>query len=155
MLYSDLDHLEPLSRIPFLQQLLNELKDENLLVYQAGLSQTRPNGCAINHISLMTKPEDACLFEAHERYTDIHIICSGVEQIDVTPKSRLTQTQAYDAERDIAFYEGEAYRSFVLQAGDLLICEPEDAHRVAMMYEKIQSVEKIVIKVPQDLVRSI
>lgn len=89
-------------------------------------------GIIINPVSLMTKPEQDCLFEAHKQLYDIHIIISGEERICVSSVDDLAVVTEYEPLKDIMFLDGAAEKEYILKSGDWLVCLPEDAHKVGM-----------------------
>ena len=58
-----------------------------------------------NPVSLTSKPEEACIYEAHKKYIDLHYIVAGREGIATADVKSLTESVSYNAERDIAFYK--------------------------------------------------
>lgn len=100
-----------------------------------------------DRISVLTKPAEQCVFEAHRRYADLHYILSGTEGISTAPAAGLQPLGAFDVQRDIGFYTGESAGTVYLKPGDFMLCPPTDAHRVAEMLESPARVEKIVVKI--------
>lgn len=100
-----------------------------------------------NPVSLTSKPKELCIYEAHKKYIDLHYIVSGKEGIATADVETLSETVPYDEEKDIAFYKGEAFGHYVLKAGDFMVCYPSDAHMVAMMDERPEPIEKVVVKI--------
>lgn len=100
-----------------------------------------------NPVSLVSKPEEECVFEAHRKYIDIHYIISGVEGISVREVEALTVKEPYSTEKDIGFHTGEPSGTWYLNPGEFMICWPNEAHRVAMMKGLPGEIKKIVVKV--------
>lgn len=92
---------------------------------------------------------DAPKFEYHRKYIDVQFIASGVEVIGWAPAEHMTVTEAYDAGKDICFGTVAAGKWFPvrLEAGQLMILWPEDAHAPKGAAEAPSRVMKIVIKV--------
>lgn len=88
-------------------------------------------------------------FEYHRKYIDIQYIVSGAETIGWIPAERMAVTQAYDVEKDICF--GTAPNKEItlihLQAGNLAVFFPEDAHAPKLAAGSSSPVFKIVVKV--------
>lgn len=96
-----------------------------------------------------SKNPDETMFEGHRNYIDIQFIVSGLECIEAIDISEATIKQAYDANRDIAFYEdnSKAHRA-VLEAGQYGIFFPHDLHKPGMCLDGAKApVKKIVVKV--------
>ena len=47
----------------------------------------------------------------------------------------------------IAFYKGSASGRYLLNPGDFMVCYPSDAHMVAIMENKPENIEKVVVKI--------
>lgn len=67
-------------------------------------------------------------WEAHKRYTDIHLVISGSEKIGYAPLHAGTGEGAYDAEKDILFYESVGGHFARLTAGEYMMALPQDIH---------------------------
>jgi len=95
------------------------------------------------------------VFESHRRYHDIQVIVAGEERMEVAETALLTLTQAYDEERDVAFYadypDGNVLR---LRAGEAAVFAPCDGHMPGVRSENGDAaaaaglVYKVVVKVP-------
>lgn len=88
-------------------------------------------------------------FEYHRKYMDVQYIVSGEEIIGWAPAGRMVVTEEYDTERDICFGivpKGEVTPVY-LQAGQLAVLYPEDAHAPKLAAGSPSAVIKIVVKV--------
>lgn len=75
------------------------------------------------------KPRTEQVLELHRRYIDIHVPIDRAEVIGYLPASQLRQERdAYDEERDIAFYTDTPIAHFTISPGEFAIFTPEDAH---------------------------
>lgn len=96
-----------------------------------------------------TKEDSQCIFESHRLYTDIQMVLSGREIIQVASKSLLIIQEPY--REDIEFYRlptENGSQSLLMKPYDLAIFFPEDAHRPCMQVDsKSEAVRKLVIKV--------
>ncbi len=87
-------------------------------------------------------------FEYHRKYIDVQYLVSGEEIIGWTPSDRLTVTEPYSAEKDIAF--GTTARKWTpvyIQAGWAAVFWPEDGHAPRLAAGSPSPVMKIVVKV--------
>ena len=88
-------------------------------------------------------------FEYHRKYIDVQYIVSGEEIIGWVPAGRMVVTEAYSIEKDICF--GIAPKREItpvyLQAGQLAVLYPEDAHAPKLAAGLPSRVTKIVVKV--------
>lgn len=95
-----------------------------------------------------TTPGAEKRFESHEVYADIQLVAAGRERLLHTATRSLEVLEAYDPERDIAFYhEPPASSSVLLQPGDFAILFPDDAHKPGCMAGGREGVRKVVVKV--------
>ncbi len=95
-----------------------------------------------------TIPWEECAFEAHDQYFDIQYVVSGRELFGYVKREDLKEKAPYDSEKDLVFFE-EPERSgqILLEAGDLAVVPPEDAHKPRCIAGEKCRVKKIVVKV--------
>jgi YhcH/YjgK/YiaL family protein len=87
-------------------------------------------------------------FEHHRKYMDIQFIVSGKEIIGWAPAGQMTITEAYDADRDIAFGSvPEKWTPVYLTQGQAALFYPWDAHAPKLAAGNTSQVMKIVVKV--------
>jgi YhcH/YjgK/YiaL family protein len=110
-----------------------ELDDGNFVMEQVYLTHPRGNGG----------------FETHRKYVDVQVILEGEELMEATHPGSLIVREAYNPDRDAAFYQDASHASVLrLRAGDAAIYFPEDAHNGGMQIAGPQLVRKAVLKVP-------
>lgn len=131
LLYKALDYLSSLGP--------HELPDSTVVLIKDTLF--------LNPVSLVSRPETECAYEAHKKYIDLHYILEGVEGIATAHPSALTETAAYDEDKDIMFFQGPEDGRYYLKPGQFMVCFPEDAHKVAMMKDEPGPIKKIVFKI--------
>lgn len=100
-----------------------------------------------NPVIFVSKEEEECMYEAHEKYIDVHYIMEGVERIATADVSSLQIKTPFSEQRDIGFYQGDESGRYLLKPGEFMVCFPSDAHKVAMMDKTPETVKKIVIKI--------
>lgn len=100
----------------------------------------------VNRFDYVTEPADKLLFEAHERYADIHLLLSGEEAIHVSNIQDLTEEKR-EPEDDYIGYSGESQAICVMRPGTFLLVFPEDAHKVKASYLTESTVQKAVVKI--------
>ena len=67
----------------------------------------------------ITLPDEECRYEAHDKYYDIQYVAAGREKFGCVKREGLTETESYDPEKDMVFFENPKYESYVvLEAGD-------------------------------------
>lgn len=151
MIFDNIKFIDNYKSFPVIYQVLQELSKftlENMptstVIYEEGKLFANP-------VSLTSKPETECIFEAHEKYLDVHYILEGTEGIATAYPADLNIKKSYDINSDIAFYTGEANGTYYLTPGDFMICWPTDAHKVAIMKDSTGPIKKIVCKINVDL----
>lgn len=98
-------------------------------------------------VTLTSKPEHECIYEAHHKYIDLHYIISGIERIATADTSSLSITVPYSSNSDIEFLTGPADGYYDLKPGQFMVCFPSDAHKVAIAAGGPCSILKIVFKI--------
>jgi len=150
MIVTDLDHMDhQVLMTPSLRKAFAFLRGRDLLQLPDG--RTDIDGDRV--FSLVQRYEtvvtDAPKFEYHRKYIDVQFIASGEEVIGWAPAGRMSVTEAYDASRDICFgtVDPGKWTPVLLQAGQLAVLWPEDAHAPKGAAGMPSSVMKIVVKV--------
>ena len=77
---------------------------------------------------------------------DIQIIVEGKEQIGYVEYTNQNPTVAYDAEKDVMFFEEEV-TLLPFSKGVFGIFYPSDLHQPCIQTEKVSKVRKVVVKV--------
>ncbi len=97
-----------------------------------------------------TKAPESALFEAHDKFFDIQYVVSGREMIGIANRDALEIEKPYNPEKDIVFYKEPAASGCVLvNAGELVVLAPEDAHKPCLnVAGQTGQVKKLVIKIP-------
>ena len=86
--------------------------------------------------------------ESHKKYVDLQYIVSGKEMIGWSPVAALSESTPYSEERDIIFFRAPAaITPIVMVPGTFSIFFPHDAHQPGCIFEKVEPVRKIVVKV--------
>jgi biofilm protein TabA len=92
-----------------------------------------------------TRPADACVWEAHRTYIDVQFVALGVERMGYAGIAEVQERDAYDAARDVAFFEPGS--DFVtIRAGMFAIFGPEDVHSPGHAAGAPALVRKVVVK---------
>ena len=98
--------------------------------------------------SYNTYPKEERRFESHRTYLDIQYVFEGEEIMYYAPTSELQVSEAYDTERDVAFYvDPQSNVAIPVKAGQFTIFYPEDAHKPCCMTSASKFVRKVVVKV--------
>jgi YhcH/YjgK/YiaL family protein len=94
-----------------------------------------------------TRPQEGTFPEAHRKYIDIQYLISGDDLEGCTPLAGAKEKEAYDGQKDAAFYEGIG-NTFILSPGCFAVYFPTDAHTPNLSIGKPGKNKKIVMKVP-------
>jgi YhcH/YjgK/YiaL family protein len=96
-----------------------------------------------------TQEADTPKFEYHRKYIDVQYLASGEEIIGWAPVERMTITDPYDAEKDVAFgtMATGKWTPVYLQAGQAAVFWPDDGHAPKLAAGAPSAVMKIVVKV--------
>lgn len=93
-----------------------------------------------------TKKPHECRWEAHRMYIDVQYVVRGVERMGYANIAHARAQDAYDAARDVAFFEpGDDY--LTVREGMLAIFGPEDVHAPSCALVHPAPVRKIIVKV--------
>lgn len=142
-----IDKLENLERYVPLHPLFAEavafLKTTDLRAHEAGKVVLKEGELMVNFADVCPKTKEEALLETHNDFIDIQIPLSGVEVMGYTPRTDLPEA-AYNAEKDITFYEGLATNYLTVKPGMFTIFFPEDAHAPGITPD---GVRKVIVKV--------
>lgn len=97
----------------------------------------------VNFADARPKTKEEARLETHNDFIDIQIPLSGEEVMGYTPRTDLPEA-AYNAEKDITFYEGLATDYLTVKPGMFTIFFPEDAHAPGITPD---GVRKVIVKV--------
>ncbi len=131
-----------------LQEAVAYLKEQDLAAMEVGTYEVDGDFYFMIQ-EYETKEPAVCRLETHKNYIDIQWIISGEEAIDTVNVAGLTVEEAYDADRDVAFWKKPAEMChIVLSSGSYAILPPSIAHQPGMRAESLASpVKKCVGKV--------
>lgn len=132
------------------------LQIEEALEYLARLrhdnlpkEKTYLNGDSLiaNPLAYETKPAEACVFEGHRTYADVHFILDGEESVSIASHEGIKVTKAYSEENDTVYFDGTAVSKNIMRPGDFMVCYPQDIHRTGEAAGSPCGIRKIVVKV--------
>ena len=104
-------------------------------------------GVTANVQEYTTFPAAEGSFETHDLFFDIQYIISGKEQFGVCKRDGLILKQD-NPDNDVKFYEEpEMSGTVLLLPGDLIVVDPEDAHKPRCAAGAPEFVRKVVVKV--------
>lgn len=122
------------------------LNSHDLSAYETGSHEIDGQRLFVNIVEYETTKAENRFWEAHKKYLDIHIVLSGMEQIDLAFLENMS-LKGYNEEDDFLPMDGEKSASVVLKSGDFLICYPADGHRTAVAVKEPEQIKKAIFKV--------
>src|SRR5574344_42100 len=107
------------------------------------------NGVFANVMTYSTKPVLLTSYESHRKYIDLQYVLYGKEMMVVEDVCNLMKhvSREYDEEKDYALYDYNGGNATILQAGEVMVLKPNDAHRGTIAVDKPIKIRKIVFKV--------
>ena len=94
-----------------------------------------------------TRSADSFPFEAHRNYIDLQLLVSGTETMLWAPVETLPVSEAYDPDKDAAFYNDGTHAPLSMESGWFCIFFPWDAHKPGCRSgSRSETVRKIVVK---------
>ncbi len=86
-------------------------------------------------------------WEYHRKYIDIQFIVSGKEIITWDNIKNVPDGVEYNEEKDIAKFDMEGGTDVVMEAGYYSILYPQDLHQPGRVFDKVEPIKKIVVKI--------
>lgn len=124
------------------------LRTEDLEALPIGMIEIDGQEIFANIQEYTTMPWEKCLFEAHDNYFDIQYVVTGKEMFGYVKREGLKESVPYDDKNDLLFFEEpKDCGRILLEAGDIAIVSPEDAHKPRCMAGESCKVKKIVLKI--------
>ncbi len=96
-----------------------------------------------------TNESDGTEFETHNIYMDLQTDLVGHEHFEVS-LGKLEETQAYNPDRDITFYNAKQSITGTLDADCFVIYMVGEAHKPAVRIEGCDKVKKVVFKIARE-----
>lgn len=99
-------------------------------------------------LEYQTSPEGRAVWESHRKYIDLQLILRGREKILVADTAALKGAGAYDAAKDVIFYDGgEPTAPAELRERQFVILFPHDGHRATFSFGEPCLMRKVVVKI--------
>ena len=123
------------------------LQSTDLFSLPMGRTEILGSDVYCNRFNYTTVPiSQSSLMEAHERYLDIHIVLSGLEQVMVAPIETLTEVEIR-ADEDSIMYRGAPEYTFTLEPGRFLLVYPGEGHLPKLAPKAPEDFDKLVLKI--------
>jgi YhcH/YjgK/YiaL family protein len=146
MIIDRLANRTPLYQLPArLARALDYLRDNDLRSVPLGRHDLDGDRLFALVQEYTTRAADQCVWEAHRNYIDVQFVALGVERMGVANLSQMREREAYDAVRDVAFFE-PGVELVTIRAGMFAIFGPEDVHSPGQAAGEPGLVRKVVVK---------
>lgn len=129
-----------------IRQCFSYAQKNDLATWDTGSYPIDGERLFVNIVEYTTTTPENRFWEAHRAYLDLHLLLSGTEQIDLNFIQNMEQ-QDYVPKDDFLPMRGDKNSSVRLQAGDYLICYPNDGHRTAVVVNEPCTVKKAIFKI--------
>lgn len=140
---SNIEEIKQISEVAY-----NFLRDFKPSEYADGRYELE-KGVYVNIETYETQERKERKFEIHEKYIDVQYIIDGEELITLARVADLILQDAYDSQRDIAFYQtGVQGKDYYVGKGRFLIIKTGVAHMPCVCVNGKQTVRKAVVKIP-------
>ena len=146
MIVDTLENLEKYAGLnPLFAQAVEFLKSHDLNALEVGKTELQGKNLVVNVAQTNPKTKEQAKLETHNEFIDIQIPLSGIETMGYTPASSCTPADAaYNAEKDITFFEGLAETYVTVKPGMFAIFFPQDGHAPGVTPERVK---KVIVKV--------
>lgn len=148
MIYDKLCNLERYRGLSCsLDKAIDFLQTTDLTTLPSGRVEVDGEKVFANHFTYTTGPfSEESLFEAHERYLDLHIDISGCEKMAVSSIEEVMQVEVREAE-DSVMYRGALGDTLNMGDGRFLLVYPGEAHLPRIVCGASVQVNKLVLKI--------
>lgn len=127
----------------------NYAKENDLKSLETGSYPIDGDNLFVNIVEYTTTTKENRFWEAHKAYIDLHLMLTGLEQIDLNFIQNMTEKD-YIEKDDFLPLEGSVNSFVHLNENDFLICYPEDAHRTAIQVDAPITIKKAIFKIKLD-----
>jgi len=145
MIIDKLENLQKYAALnPCIAAVVRFLQQTDLKSLPIGRSDIEGDNLFVNIALAKGKTREEARLETHDQMFDIQIPLSVPESIGYTPRADLPEA-AYDAEKDISFYDGLAEQYMTIHPGEFAIYFPQDGHAPCVSVE--EQILKAIFKV--------
>lgn len=146
MVVDTLENLDKyVSLNPLFAQAIEFLQSHDLAAMEVGKTELKGSDLVINVAQTTPKNKEQAKLETHNKFIDIQIPISATEVMGYTAaKDCIPTDAAYNAEKDITFFDGLAQSYIAVQPGMFAIFFPQDGHAPGISPD---GVKKVIVKV--------
>lgn len=132
MIIDTLDNLALYEHLnPLFPQVVAWLKANDLATVPVGHYELEGSDLFVNIVDSAPKTREQAKLETHNKMIDIQIAIGGTEEHGYTHRSLLPEA-AYNADKDISFYEDVPDGYITMRPGQFVIYFPQDGHAPAI-----------------------
>lgn len=129
---------------PLFQKVVEYLNTTDVASQPEGKVLIDGTDLFVNYNVAKGKSIDEARIETHDKMIDLQMPLSGPETFGFSPRADLPEA-AYNAEKDITFYEGRAEKYITVQPGEFVIFFPQDGH--APCISDAEKIVKVIFKI--------
>lgn len=129
---------------PMIKKVVKFINENPLDNIEKGI-HTVSNDFFYNIIEMDTTTEENREWESHKDFYDVHIILKGSERIQFNYLANMKLSD-YDAENDWQKMTGIPKFDFTLEEGEVLLLDPNDAHKTGLIINESLPLKKVVFK---------
>lgn len=132
MIIDTLDNLALYEQLnPLFPQVVAWLKANDLASVSVGHYELQSSDLFVNIVDSAPKTREQAKLETHNKMIDIQIAIGGTEEHGYKHRSLLPEA-AYNADKDISFYEDVPDGYITMRPGQFVIYFPQDGHAPAI-----------------------
>lgn len=114
---------------PRLERAFEYLKRVDLSTLEPGKYEIEGTEIFLNLVERDLKSKAEAKLEVHNDYLDVQVVLCGTEGFGWSERADLKQPkEAFNAEKDIQFFDDEPQTYYYLRPGQFTILLPEDGH---------------------------
>lgn len=147
MIYSNLDNLADYPFLPSaIQACFSYAASHDLSTLSAGRHEVDGDRIYVNILEYTTASEENRIWEAHQKYLDLHLMVQGQEYVALNHIQQMRLGEFQEA-RDFLPMEGDAACHLCLRPRDFLICYPTDGHKTGICVTEPSKIKKAIFKI--------
>lgn len=128
-------------------QAFHFLKTADLKNLPEGKQELEGKHLFVSVANYFGKAKPDALYESHKNYIDIQYVAEGEELIGLSTLDKMKIRDAYDTEKDIAFYDFDGGEYLKATPDNFFLFFPEDMHRPSISTGDSIPIKKIVVKI--------
>jgi len=152
MIYAKLVDLPRYSNIPYLEDILKFIKGNDLFKLADGDYDILGKDLYIRVMHYQTEPTEKRKFEAHRFFSDLQIILTGTEKIQIATSDERSIISDYDQLNDVQFFSTPlpTISDVNIEKDQFVFFSPGELHRPMCDRETVSGpVFKIVFKIKE------